>query len=83
MTIQQFAPGSDGVLLDGAPVASLVRKVGRNNAVRGWLVGLFDETSPAERSVPFTAQRHAFGMGEAALERLGIQGADTTAEPIG
>lgn len=83
MAIQQLAHGSDRVLLDGVPIISLAREVGRSDAVWGWLVGLFDETSPAERPAPFTAQRYAFGIREAALERLGIQGADATAEPIG
>lgn len=82
-TVQQLAPGSYDVMLDGALVASLVREVGHSDAVWGWLVELLDETSPAERPAPFTAQQHAFRTRAAALEWLGIQGADVTAEPTG
>nr|WP_042671829.1 hypothetical protein [Methylobacterium sp. B34] len=82
-TIQQLAPGSYDILQDGALVASLVREVSRGDAVRGWLVELLEEASPTERPAPFTAQQHVFSTRAAALEWLGIQGADATAEPTG
>lgn len=82
-TIQQFAPGSYDVLLHGSHVAALVREVDRGDVVREWLVELLDETPSAERPAPFTAQQHAFATRTAALEWLGIQEADTTAEPTG
>ncbi|KQS69325.1 hypothetical protein ASG32_29500 [Methylobacterium sp. Leaf361] len=71
-TVRQLAAGSYDVLLDGAVVASLVREVGRSDAVWGWLVELLDETSPAERPAPFTAQQHAFRIRAEALKWLGI-----------
>lgn len=82
-TIRQLAAGSYDVLLDGAVVASLVREVGRSGMVREWLIVLLDETPPAERPAPFTAQQHAFDTRAAALEWLGIQGADANSEPTG
>lgn len=81
-TVQQLAPGSLDILLDGAPVASLVREVSYSDAVRGWLVELLEEASPTERPTPFTAQQHAFATRSAALEWLGIEGVDAIAEPI-
>lgn len=71
-TVQQLAAGSYDVLFDGALVASLVREVDRSGVTREWLVDLLDETSPAERPAPFTAQQHIFGSRGAALEWLGI-----------
>ena len=82
-TVQQLAPGSYDILLNGALVASLVREVGLSDAVWGWLVELLEETSPAERPAPFTAQQHAFRTRTEALEWLGIQEADATARPTG
>ena len=82
-TVQQLAPGSYDVLLNGAVVASLVREGGLSDAVWGWRVELLEETSPAERPAPFMAQQHAFRIRAEALEWLGIQGADAAAEPTG
>lgn len=82
-SVQQLAPGSYDVLLDGALVASLVREVGRSDAVQGWLIELLDETVPAKRPAPFTGQQHAFASRAAALEWLGIVGADAPTEPSG
>lgn len=82
-TIRQLAPGSYDILLDGAPVASLVREVSYSDAVRGWLIELLKEASPAERPAPFTDQQHAFDTRAAALEWLGIEGTDANSEPTG
>jgi hypothetical protein len=82
-TIRQLAAGSYDVLLDGTLVACLVREIDRSGTAREWLVDLLDETAPAERPAPFTAQQHAFRTRAEALEWLGIQGADATAEPTG
>ena len=79
-TVERLAPGSYDILLDGALVAALVREVDRGDTVREWLIELLDETLPAERPAPFTAQQHAFDTRTAALEWLGIQGAGENAE---
>ena len=71
-TIEQLAPGSYDVLLNGSPVAALVREVDRSDRVREWLVELFDETLPVDRPAPFTAQSHTFRSRPDALEWLGI-----------
>jgi hypothetical protein len=73
-TLQQLAAGSYDVLLDGAIVAALAREVDRSGVTREWLVELLEETPPAERPAPFTAQSHAFETRAAALEWLGIHG---------
>jgi hypothetical protein len=71
-TIEQLAPGSYDVLLDGALVASLVREVDRSGTVHEWLVDLLDDTPPAVRPAPVTAQQHTIGSRGAALDWLGI-----------
>lgn len=81
-TVEQLAAGSYDVLLDGALVASLVREVDRSDVTRGWLVELLDETPPAERPAPFTAQQHAFATCAAALDWLGIRGSGEDAESL-
>ncbi|MCJ2020743.1 hypothetical protein MKK84_25500 [Methylobacterium sp. E-065] len=73
-TVQQLAAGSYDVLVDGALVAALAREVDRSGVTREWLVELLDETPPAERPAPFTAQSHAFETRAAALAWLGISG---------
>ncbi|MCJ2070006.1 hypothetical protein MKK75_14575 [Methylobacterium sp. J-030] len=82
-TLQQLAAGSYDVLLDGHPVAALVCEVDRSEAVRGWLIELLDDASPAERPAPFTAQSHAFETRAAALEWLGIHGEGISDAPPG
>lgn len=74
-SIKQLAPGSYDVLLKGSLVAALVREVDRGDTVREWLVELLDETPPADRPAPFTAQSHSFETRAAALAWLGINGA--------
>lgn len=81
-TVEQLAAGSYDVLLDGRLVASLVREVDRSDVTRGWLVDLLDETPPAERPAPFTAQQHAFATCTASLEWLGIHGRSEDAEGL-
>ena len=71
-TVEQLAPGSYDVLLDGAPVASLVRNVHRSGPADTWSVELLDEMPAAERPAPFTSQRHIFKSRPAALEWLGL-----------
>ncbi|MEH3063689.1 MAG: hypothetical protein PGN33_13410 [Methylobacterium radiotolerans] len=82
-TVQQLAPGSYDVLLNGSPVASLVREVDRSGAVREWLVDLLDETPLPKRPAPFTAQQHAFATRAAALEWLEIEGEGAVDVPGG
>ena len=82
-TIEQLAPGSYDVLRDGAVMAGLVRSVHRNGPSDTWQVELLDELAPAERPAPFMAQRHVFKSRSAALEWLGIQEWDATAEATG
>ena len=83
-TVERLAPGSYDVLLDGSLVAALVREVDHGDTVREWLIELLDEAPPAERPVPFTAQRYAFASRAAALEWLGIRGyvESTVASPM-
>lgn len=79
-TIEQLAAGSYDVLLEGRLVASLVREVDRSGVTREWQVELLDETPPAERPAPFTAQRHSFGTRAVALAWLGIHEKSVGAE---
>ncbi|MDN3572377.1 hypothetical protein [Methylobacterium longum] len=71
-TVEQLAPGSYDVLLDGTVIASLVRNVHRSGPADTWSVELLDELAATERPVPFTSQRHIFKSRPAALEWLGI-----------
>ncbi|MCJ2016679.1 hypothetical protein MKK84_04435 [Methylobacterium sp. E-065] len=64
-------------------MAGLVRSVHRNGPSDTWHVELLDELAPAERPAPFMAQRHVFKSRSAALEWLGIQEWDATAEATG
>ena len=72
-TIAQLAPGSYDVLLDGSPIAALVRDVARAGLADEWQVELLDEVPPGERPAPFTAPSHAFRSRPAALEWLGVR----------
>lgn len=72
-TIQQLAPGSYDVLLDGSLVAALVRVAERQGTAHEWQIDLLDETLPVVRPSPFTAQSHTFGSLRAALDWLGIR----------
>ncbi|QEE41311.1 MULTISPECIES: hypothetical protein [unclassified Methylobacterium] len=71
-TVQQLAPGSYDVLLDGALVASLVRNVHRDGPADTWVIELLDEVPAIKRPEPFTNQRHIFKSRPAALEWLSI-----------
>jgi hypothetical protein len=73
--VEQLAPGSYDVLLDGVVIAGLVRSVHQNGASDTWQVELLDELPAAQRPAPFTSQRHMFKSRPATLEWLGI-GAD-------
>ena len=81
-SVEQLAPGSYDVLLNGSPVAALVREVDRSGKKRGWSVELLDETPTADRPAPFTVQSHAFETHAAALEWLGIHEAREEAERV-
>ena len=70
--VEQLAPGSYDVLLDGVVVAGLVRSVHRNGPSDTWQVELLDELPAIKRPAPFTNQRHVFKSRLAALERLSI-----------
>jgi hypothetical protein len=71
-TVEQLAPGSYDVLLNGIMIAALVRSVHRNGPSDTWQIELLDEMPPAERPAPFTSQWHTFKSRPAALEWLGI-----------
>ena len=71
-TLEQLAPGSYDVLLDGTAMASLVRSVHRNGPGSEWYVELLNEVPPAKRPAPFTSQRHVFRSQSKALEWLGV-----------
>ena len=75
-TVQQLAPGSYDVLLDGVVIAALVRVVSHTGPSDMWQTELLDEMPQAERPAPFTSQWHTFKSHAAALEWLGIQEAD-------
>ncbi|MGH1572818.1 hypothetical protein ACRAWG_21765 [Methylobacterium sp. P31] len=71
-TVEQLAPGSYDVLLDGVVIAALVRSVHRNGPSDTWQIELLDEMPADQRPAPFTSQRHVFKSRPAALEWLGI-----------
>jgi hypothetical protein len=71
-TVEQLAPGSYDVLLDGALIASLVRNVHRDGPRGTWVVELLDELPAIKRPEPFTSQWRTFSSRSAALEWLGI-----------
>ncbi|XYD12026.1 hypothetical protein R1A27_33335 (plasmid) [Methylobacterium sp. NMS12] len=70
-TVEQLAPGSYDVLLDGVVIAALVRVVSRTGPSDTWQIELLDEVPQAERPAPFTSQWHTFKSQAAALEWLG------------
>ena len=82
-TVEQLAPGSYDVLLDGTLVASLVRNVHRSGPADTWSAELLEEMPAIKRPAPFTNQRHVFKSRLAALEWLSISEVDATAEPSG
>jgi hypothetical protein len=67
-TVEQLAPGSYDVLLDGTLVASLVRNVHRSGPADTWSAELLEEMPAIKRPAPFTNQRHVFKSRLAALE---------------
>ncbi|MDP4027214.1 hypothetical protein Q8W71_32080 [Methylobacterium sp. NEAU 140] len=80
-TLEQLAPGSYDVLLNGVVIAGLVRSVHRSGPGSDWQIELLDEMPAAERSAPFTAQKHFFRSQSAALAWLGIREAAAIADP--
>ncbi|MCJ2021296.1 hypothetical protein MKK84_28420 [Methylobacterium sp. E-065] len=82
-TVEQLAPGSYDVLLDGVVIAALVRVVSRTGPSNTWQVELLNELPATERPVPFTSQWRTFESRPAALEWLSVEEADTEAEPNG
>ena len=72
-TVEQLAPGSYDVLLDGIAIAALVRVVSGNKPSDTWQIELLDEMPETERPAPFTSQWHTFKSRSAALEWLGIR----------
>ena len=72
-TVEQLAPGSYDVLLDGVAIAALVRIVPRSGPSDTWQIELLKEMLPAARPAPFTSQWHTFRSRAAALEWLGIR----------
>ena len=73
-TVEELAPGSYDVLLDGIMVASLVRDVRRDGPADGWVVELLDDQPATERPPPFVDARHLFASRPSALAWLGITG---------
>ena len=71
--VEQLAPGSYDVLLDGVLVAALVRVVERRGRSDQWQIDLLEEALPSDRPPPFIAQTHTFHSRLAALEWLGIR----------
>lgn len=77
--VERLAGGSYDVLLNGDPVAALVRVVERKGLSDRWQIDLLEEVSSADRPTPFMAQSHTFQSRLAALEWLGICPASETA----
>jgi len=71
-TVEQLAPGSYDVLLDGVVIAVLVRVISRSGPSDLWQVELLDQMPASERPAPFTSQWRTFESQAAALEWLGI-----------
>lgn len=69
-SVEQLAPGSYDVLLNGTLVAALVR--GIDGLGDGWRVDLLDEAPSSDRPPPFTGPSHTFRSLPAALDWLGI-----------
>lgn len=67
-TVEQLAPGSYDVLLDGALVAALVRVVDRQGLSDQWQMDLLEEDPSVDLPTPFTSQNHTFHSRLAALE---------------
>jgi hypothetical protein len=82
-TVEQLAPGSYDVMLDGVVIASLVRNVHRTGPADTWVVELLDEVPAIKRPAPFVNQRYIFKSCPAALEWLGIHEADHGSEQAG
>ena len=82
-TVEQLAPGSYDVLLDGVVIAGLVRSVHRSGPGSDWQLELLDEMPAAERPEPFSAQRHVFKSRPAALAWLGVREVDAVSEVAG
>jgi hypothetical protein len=82
-TVEQLAPGSYDVLLDGVVIASLVRNVHRSGPADTWSAELLNEMPAIKRPAPFTNQRHVFKSRPAALEWLGIHEANHGSEQAG
>ena len=71
-TVEQLAPGSYDVLLDGEAVASLVSET--NRALRtSWLVELLTDPERAKPPAPFTKGSHRFDSLGAACDWLGVE----------
>lgn len=81
-TVEQLAPGSYDVLLDGVVIAGLLQSVHRSGPSDTWQVESLDEMPAAEGPAPFANQRHVFKSRPAALEWLGIR-ETATAKPAG
>lgn len=71
-TVEQLAPGSYDVLLDGTLVAGLVRNVHGTGPVDTWVVELLNDWPAIKRPAPFVNQRYIFKSRPAALDWLGI-----------
>jgi hypothetical protein len=82
-TVQQLAPGSYDVLLDGVVIAALVRVVSHTGPSDTWQTELLDEMPQAKRPAPFTSQWHTFKSRQAALKWLGIPELTDATDPTG
>lgn len=73
-TLQQLAPGSYDLVLDGTIIGSVVRNVSPGGREEGWSAELLEDLPPEQRPRPFSGIEHAFDTLEAAKAWLG--GAD-------
>ncbi|KQS69323.1 hypothetical protein ASG32_29490 [Methylobacterium sp. Leaf361] len=75
-TVEELAPGSYDVLLDGIVIAALVRGISRSGPSDMWQIELLDEMPAAQRPAPFTSQWRTFESRPAALAWLRIKETD-------
>lgn len=80
-TVEQLAPGSYDVLLDGTLAAALVH--GIDGLDDGWRIDLLDKKPFSDRPPPFTGQSHTFRSLQSTLDWLGIHERGIADAPAG
>jgi hypothetical protein len=70
-TLQQLAPGSYDLILDGVIVGSVVREISAQGTFKGWCAELLEDQPAATRPSPFACIEHRFPTLDAAAAWLG------------